>query len=112
MGGNPYATNPLGVTIEDAVVAAVKMWSSYADGGAMAELEEMFDSSFPVGIELDDGEDRDSMKADFLAQMGINRDEEPTWRDTLGERYIWEGIWGAEAVASDVVALQPRSFVT
>jgi hypothetical protein len=109
MGGKPHVENPLGVTVKDAVVAAVKMWSSAPDVGVRESFVEMFDPKLFEG-DSDEEDFEKLMREEFAEAVGLAPGQKLTWRHTLGDHCFWEGMESARVLRSDVVALEPRWF--
>ncbi|GAA5969050.1 hypothetical protein JCM3765_005279, partial [Sporobolomyces pararoseus] len=110
MGGKPRISNPRGVTVRDAVVAAVEMWSSEPG----EEVREQLAMSLGIGPYSEETEDEDEayriVKEELIESMGMAPGQKLTWRHTLGDHCFWEGMEFARARNSDVVVLVPRWF--
>ncbi|GAA5986821.1 hypothetical protein JCM5350_005252 [Sporobolomyces pararoseus] len=107
MGGQPRVSNPGGVTVGDAVKAAVNMWSSDPGAGVREEL------AMALGLS-EESEEVDEMsrivREKMLESMGMVPGDNPTWIHTLGDHCFWEGMELAEVRKSDVVVLVPHGF--
>ncbi|GAA5853682.1 hypothetical protein JCM3766R1_000589 [Sporobolomyces carnicolor] len=86
MGASPRADNDTGVTVQDAVFAAVEMW----------------------GAEPDDPALFDELAADMLCDP--YQWDGMTWKEMLNEGCRWKGVRKACVVYPDFVSLEPHSF--
>jgi len=100
-GGGPLVENETGVTVDDAIGAAIETWGSEPDDETREEWEE----ASRVRQHYYAREGRQS-----LVESELETGRNLTWRDILGERNGWQGFKSAEVFESDTVDLNPQWF--
>jgi len=102
-GGGSLVENETGVTVDDAISAAVEIWDSEPDEETREEWEESSEERRRYYARE---------KQQHMVELEREIGSDLTWRDILGERNGWQGIKSALAYETDTVDLNPEWFAS